>query len=242
MSDLARRGLFRAGVGEQEMQREIDKPYTRGLADLNAQMADANADLHMRGTGLLADLEAAQRQAAAQQMAQAAMTGTGSRTINPSNASAQNPTGSSLFGAGGGGGMFGAEFVANRNALRNQPAGGGSQFVRSGTTLTQNPEDQQWQQDWQDLAEQDAWNQIDLGGGGGGGGGAGGGGGVMGSVMQPSQQVAPQLRAGATGTLSNPTSGHNVLNIGGNMMGDFLNRARTAQSRALFDAGTVYRG
>lgn len=117
--DLARRGLFQAGTGEMELQRDIDKPYTRGLADLEANMADENARLALGKAAVLGNIEAQQRHAQAMALAQGASAGTG----------AYNPFG------GGGGGPFGGKSAgqwtqADYNATN--PGIFGAQFTARG--------------------------------------------------------------------------------------------------------------
>ena len=106
-ADLARKGLFRAGIGEEEMQRQVDMPFQRGSADLESNMADANTDLGLRKASILAEIEAQARRQAAQGMSSASMTGTGA--YNPFG-SRGSTGGSFQYGDSGSGGMFGATF------------------------------------------------------------------------------------------------------------------------------------
>lgn len=119
--DLARRGLFRAGTGEEEMQREIDKPYTRGLEDLESNMADANTDLGLRKADILAQIEARARQQAAQSLQNASMTGTGYyRPFSQTGGS-----GTSYGSGAGSGGFFGASFSSGTPSVGGGAGGGG---------------------------------------------------------------------------------------------------------------------
>jgi len=113
MNDLARRGLFRAGIGEKEMLEEVDKPFSRGQSDLASNLYDAQVDTSLRKASILGDIEAQARKAQAEKYAQAAQTGTGAYTINPSAGGGSKS--SSSGGDSGGGGIFGAQFVEARS-------------------------------------------------------------------------------------------------------------------------------
>lgn len=122
MSDLARRGLFRAGVGEQELLREVDKPLSRGLSDLASNLADQNVDVSLRKAAILGDIEAQARKAMSERMAAGASIGSGAQTVNPS---IGGGFGSGYTGGGGdGGGIFGASFVDARRARASGGQGG----------------------------------------------------------------------------------------------------------------------
>lgn len=134
ISDLARRGLFRAGVGELELQKEIDQPYSRGLSDLASQQSDANTDLSLRKAAILGDIEAqarkAQAESAAKQYAQASQTGTGAYTMNPSAGSSGG--GSRTASGDGSGGIFGAQFAEARSrnpAIQNNLQSGQQMYT-----------------------------------------------------------------------------------------------------------------
>mgnify|MGYP001578484679 CR=1 FL=1 len=134
---LAPRGLFRSGVGVEEMINQIMRPYSRAQADLESNLADVNAGLRqqeedrfLRGADILSSIEAAQRQAQAQQMAARSQVGTGGITLPGGTFS-----GASTKVAGdGGSGIFGANFVNPTSPPPSAPpAGGGSTSPRPGT-------------------------------------------------------------------------------------------------------------
>jgi len=134
VADLARRGLFRAGVGEKEMQQEIDRPYTRGLSDLEANMADANTDLGLRKAAILGDIEAQARRAAAEKASSMYAQGsaTGSGGYNPFSRDGEGSQ--RLGGSEGEGGIFGATFTNQRRLAAGGGGGGGSSGGKSGGT------------------------------------------------------------------------------------------------------------
>lgn len=125
MSDLARRGLFRAGIGEKELLAEVDKPFARGTADLESAMADSNVDTQLRKAAILGDIEAQARRAAAERQAQmfqsGAAAGTGATRINPSAGSTFDRPGGAGADAGG---IFGAQFVDARKKKAADSGGG----------------------------------------------------------------------------------------------------------------------
>lgn len=135
IQSLARRGLYHAGIGEEEMQEEVDKPYSRGMSDLESALHDANVDTGLSKAGrfadfgsLLAEIEAQARRGAAERYSKASSIGTGGQTLG---------TGSGGFGSAAqigaqigaeigtasDGGLFGATFSGARTG---GGAGGGA--------------------------------------------------------------------------------------------------------------------